>query len=146
MNTVQINNALKSQPVTKSFFNGIYSYDTLLKIKKKPKLVICNTDPSYKIGEHWVLFFFNRNVVEFFDSMGKNISFYGKNFVIFIRRFAKYYKQNKSKVQPVKSNLCGHYCLYFSYLRCKGFSMEFILKTIPNYKKIKIYVMNKFQL
>ena len=36
------------------YFDGIYSSDTLNEIKEKPDLIICNTDPSNKPGEHWV--------------------------------------------------------------------------------------------
>ena len=48
-------------PITNKYFDGVYSSDTLKEIKEKPNLIICNTDPSNKPGEHWVLFFFSEN-------------------------------------------------------------------------------------
>ena len=58
MNTKQLWNALCFNPVTNQYFDGIYSADTLKKkIREKPDLIICNTDPSNKPAEHWVLFF-----------------------------------------------------------------------------------------
>jgi hypothetical protein len=145
MNTIQLQTALKNETVTKRFFTGIYSYDTLLNIKMKPKLIICNTEPSYKKGEHWVPLFFNKNNVEFFDSLGKPMSYYSNNFITCVKKFAKYFKENKKRVQPVKSSLCGQYCLYFAYLKCKGYSMEFIMKTMSNSKNVKKYVNRKFK-
>ena len=73
MNTKQVRNALCLNPVTNKYFDGIYSSDTLKEIKERPDLIICNTDPSNKPGEHWVLFFFNQNNVDFFDSLGRDI-------------------------------------------------------------------------
>jgi hypothetical protein len=143
MNTNQLYSALKNNPTTKSYFCGIYSYDTLLFIKKKPKLIICNTDPSYKSGEHWVLFFFNKFSVDFFDPMGKDLNYYGNNFIIFVKKFANYYICN-GRVQPINSSFCGKYCLYYAFLRCKGFTMYEILHNFPNYHMILKCVNKKF--
>ena len=57
MNTKQLSNALCLNPTTTKYFDGIYSADTLKEIREKPDLIICNTDPSNKPGEHRVLFF-----------------------------------------------------------------------------------------
>ena len=65
MNTKQLWNALCLNAVTNKYFDGIYSSDTLKEIVDKPNLIICNTDPSNKSGEHWVLFFFRDRVLIF---------------------------------------------------------------------------------
>ena len=57
MNTKQLWCALTMNHYTNPYFDGIYSIDALKNIKDKPELIICNTDPSDKPGEHWVLFF-----------------------------------------------------------------------------------------
>jgi hypothetical protein len=145
MNTNQLHYALKNNSVTKSYFCGIYSYDTLSLIKRKPKLIICNTDPSYKSGEHWVLFFFNKFSVEFFDPLGKDLNYYGINFVIFVKKFVNYYISN-GRVQPIKSSLCGKYCLYYAFLRCKGYSMKQIMDIFPSYEIVIMCVNKKFYL
>ena len=58
MNTKQLWNALTLNPVTNNYFDGIFSIDTLKDIKEKPTLIVCNTDPSDKAGEHWIFFSF----------------------------------------------------------------------------------------
>ena len=58
MNTKQIWQALTSNTKTEPYFDGVFAIDELCKIKKKPELIICNTDPSNKPGQHWVLLFF----------------------------------------------------------------------------------------
>ena len=92
MNTKQLWNALILNPVTNKYFDGIFSIDTLQDTKEKPTLIICNTDPSYKPGEHWILFFFYDNSVDFFDSLGRDITYYGSEFIDFVKNFANDYK------------------------------------------------------
>ena len=89
MDTKQLFEALMSHKLTRKIFDGIYSIDTLEDITRRPKFIICNTDPSHKPGKHWVAFYFmDKETVFFFDSLGKNISDYGKKFVDFVKRYA----------------------------------------------------------
>ena len=87
MNTKQLWNALTLNPVTNNNFDGIFSIDTLKEIKEIPTLIVCNTDPSDKAGEHWVLFFFHDNTVDFYDSLAHEITYYGSEFIYFVKRF-----------------------------------------------------------
>ena len=132
MNTKQLWNALNLNPVTNKFFDGIFSIDTLKDIKEKPTLIICNTDPSYKSGEHWVLFFFNDNSVDFFDSLSRDITYYGSEFIDFVKNFANDYKYVVKRTQPIGSDVCGHYCLYYAYKKCNDISMGEIILDISN--------------
>ena len=140
MNTKQLWNALINNKVTEPFFDGIFPRDMLEIIENKPKLIICNTDPSYRKGQHWVLFYFGKTYVEFYDPLGNNISYYGKEFSDLINKFGKNYKVSKLRTQPINSDLCGEYCLYFTYGRCKGYSMEYILRTMSSAFKIVKFV------
>ena len=85
MNTKQLWTALTLNPKTNFYFDGIFSIDTLQEIKEKPDLIICNTDPSDQPGEHWVLFFFNENSVDFYDSLGRDIHIMGLNSLILLK-------------------------------------------------------------
>ena len=78
--------------VTNPYFDGIYSIDTLIYIKEKPQLIICNTEASDQSGEHWVLFFFDENSVDFYDSLGKDITEYGPRFITFIKNYTNNFK------------------------------------------------------
>ena len=87
MNTKQLWRSLTYNIFTNPYFDGVYSIDTLKNIKQKPRLIICNTDPSNKPGKHWVLFFFDsKNSVDFYDSLGRDVSYYGPEFVNFIKK------------------------------------------------------------
>ena len=145
MNTKQLYQALICNEFTNSCFHGVYSLDTLQEIEVKPKLIICNTDPSTKPGKHWVLFYFNKNNVEFFDSLGKGIENYGNEFIRFVRKFANTLSQNKLRVQAPNTDSCGHFCLYYSYLRCQGKSMDSIIIKMKSIENIKETVKKLFK-
>ena len=144
MNTKQLWTALCLNPVTNSYFDGIYSIDTLKTIEEKPELIICNTDPSNKPGKHWVLFFFKGENVDFFDSLGWDIEYYGSEFINFIKTFANKYKQCLKRLQPLGSELCGHYCLYYAYAKCNSKSMEEIVNTMSSADVITNFVKSNF--
>ena len=144
MNTKQLWNALYLNPVTNKYFDGIYSSDTLKEIKERPDLIICNTDPSNKPGEHWVLFFFNQNSVDFFYSLGRDIKYYGSVFLDFIVNFVSNYQQCLKRTQPVNSDLCGQYCLYYAYAKCNGFSMEEIIHNISDSEYVVNFVNKNY--
>ena len=92
MNTKQIWQALTCNTKTEPYFDGVFSIDMLQKIKNKPKLIICNTDPSTKPGKHWILFFFHNDTVDFFDSLGNDMNYYGDEFIDFAKRFSSKYQ------------------------------------------------------
>ena len=45
---------------------------------------------------------------------------------------------------PLKSDLCGEYCLYYAFAKCKGLSMDEIIYNIPNYKDVVNFVNRLF--
>ena len=146
MNTKQIWQAINNNPKIYNYFDGVYSLDTLCEIRKKPKLIICNTDPSYLPGKHWVLFYFRTNKVEFFDSTASSIHSYGDEFVKFIFKFAEKCESNSVAIQKKGTDVCGEYCLYYAYLKCNGYTMSQIIKKLLqiNSKRIKNIVNRIF--
>ena len=143
MNTKQLWTALSLNPWTKFFFNGIFSRDTLINIQEKPKLIICNTDPSNQPGEHWVLFFFDEKGVDFYDSLGRDIREYGKEFVNFVQKFSTKVTQCMERTQPENSPLCGEYCLYYAYKKTLDYSMNEIVNSM-NSSVVLQFVKQKF--
>ncbi len=127
--------ALIDNRVTEPFFDGVYSKDNLVDIESKPRLVISNTACSSQLGKHWVLFFFKGETVEFYDSLGKDLFHYGLEFQNFAFKFARTVKQTGKRTQPENSKLCGAYCLFYAYWRCKGKSMKEIINCMgsPGY-------------
>ena len=88
LNTLQLTLALRKHAQTASQFVGVFARDELpLIIDEIPAIIIANTDPSTKSGSHWILFYFDNNGnVEYFDSLGKPLSHYDKDFLKFIKK------------------------------------------------------------
>jgi hypothetical protein len=133
------------QKITKHFFDGVYARDTLEDIQSQPILIICNTAASTEEGEHWVAFYFEGDEVEFFDSLGHPIDFYGEEFVTFVRRFAKRYTCVSVRLQPLNTSLCGVYCLFYSFWRCQGFHLKTIVKHMKRAYKVCKFVKTVFK-
>ena len=68
--------------------------------------------------------------VKFFDSLGKPPKYYHRFFQTFLISFDTCYLWNKVAYQSPDSILCGEYCLFFGYYRCRGMSIRNILKII----------------
>ena len=132
LRTGDLDIALKFNPVTSRFFSGVFALDEIENIHTRPCLIIVNTDPSWKRGEHWIVIFFSsQKEVEIFDSLGSKFSTFPPEIKNFIGRFAESVKYTTKRVQPPNSSLCGLYCLYYAYYRCSKNSMECIVKTVP---------------
>ena len=107
MNTKQIWQALTCNTKTEPYFDGVFPINELKNIIDKPELIICNTDPSNKPGQHLVLFFFHNDIVDFFDSLGKNMEYYGEEFVNFAKRFSSKFQISLMRTQPKNISLCA---------------------------------------
>ena len=146
MNTKQLWFALSHNCNTNPYFDGIYSIDTLKDIKEKPELIICNTDPSGNAGKHWVLFFFDsKQSVDFYDSLGRDISYYGVEFLDLIKKFAVNVTQCYERTQPVNSSLCEQYCLFYAFEKCtKKYNMEKIVENMNSVDCVLQLVKEKY--
>jgi hypothetical protein len=54
LTSVEIDKTLRADLYYKSGFLGVFPRDKIPLIKFYPACFVLNTDPSYKIGEHWL--------------------------------------------------------------------------------------------
>lgn len=117
MNTIEIENYLSKLSVQNV---GVYAADQLPHRISPSTAMVVNTDPHNEDGTHWVAFYLDgevesRGVIEFFDSYGQppHLYFYQG----FLRRNARRYLYNEHRLQSDNTQVCGHYCLVYLYLR-----------------------------
>ncbi len=73
-------------------------------------------------GQHWfVVFRFSQDILEIFDSLGGNLSFYQEVFVI-----SALYEYNLTPVQCSGSVQCGPFVVYFIILRYFNLDLELV--------------------
>jgi hypothetical protein len=148
MNTHELWDALRSAPCTKHHIGAVCAVDELISVKSitvLPRIFIVNTDTHDQPGKHWVCFYFPQDgPTEFFDSLGKHPQFYSKMFVNFIFRHSSEFVYNLKPLQSDSSSTCGHFCLFYSALRCRGISTRNILSKFSDDKLMNDELVRHF--
>ena len=128
MDTREISEILKRDRFTKHYFRGVFACDQLPKqCIPRPSALIINTDPADKPGQHWVAIYITRDGVgEYFDSYGQLPTL--PQIQHFLRKNTKYSIFNRRHLQGAFSTVCGQYVIFFLLHRCRGLSMDKIIK------------------
>lgn len=124
MNSLEIERILSANCV---LFRGVFSCDTLP--DRVRGLIVCNTDPHDKPGEHWIAMYIDDDHGEYFDSFGRVPP---KVFKDYLNRNCKYWIFNDKQLQSICSRFCGHYCIYYCTLKCRGFDLRRIVSSLTN--------------
>ena len=116
---------------------------------KDNEFIIVNTDPSFLPGQHWVVFYRNKEgLLEFFDSFGNLPGYYTIDFQMFVNRncVKKYYILNPNQIQSNDSNICGLYCLlfYVSVVKNQEFN-DFLLQFDNNTYLNDVHCLQKIE-
>jgi hypothetical protein len=122
MNNLEIDRILSSKS---DIFRGVYSSDTLP--NNVHGLIVCNTDPHDRPGEHWVAMYVDEKCGEFFDSFGRPPT---RVFKDFMNSNCKRWIFNDRQLQSICSRFCGHYCVYYCILRSRGIDMRKISRSL----------------
>jgi hypothetical protein len=146
MNSYQIDRILRTNPVTRKFYEGCFAADRIpSKFQSYPKGMVVNTDASNMPGEHWVAIYIpNALHVEFYDSLGEWPST-SAEINQFLGRFPhiKHTPQHYPPIQSPLSKSCGAHVIYFLHMRCKGMDFDAIVKRIFRHKtKADVLVKN----
>ena len=97
-------------------FGGVYAFDKLPeKVDRYPKAFNANVDTGDKPGSHWISFWLKSPAQsEFWDPLGQKPNTYTSSFVTFL-------------VRNSSTNVCGHFCIYYIFYRCRNVSMNAIM-------------------
>ena len=144
MDEVQLQTILLKIPVTRQYVGGVSSYDHLqyINVDDNPVYFIVNTGDSNGSGKHWTFMFFDE-YSEFFDSLGKRPETYNDTFENMLIVHRPKYLYTCKRLQSNDSNVCGMYCIYFTYQKCLGKSFDEIIRSFTNNCKdndLKVYL------
>lgn len=106
-------------------FRGVYAINTLPRKLNKRNFFFCNTDLNTGLGLHWQCIVKNdSNELEYFDSLGLT-SDKLDTFLKYNKIKAKALLYNETPVQPVTSDKCGLFCIYFAVHRLLNIDVSF---------------------
>ena len=144
LTTIQLNDVLMNNPVTKKYYIGTFPGCVIPAVKSKKYSFITNTDPHHKGGEHWNAWVVHGEKIVFFDSFGRDPtdSSFPETYKELLNRF-KVYKYSKTQVQNFTSFTCGYYCIHFIYILSLGLDFEFFLNEYTdNFEKNDLTVID----
>jgi hypothetical protein len=124
MNTSEIDRFLRRRL---DRFDGVFSVDTL---PSEPHLLIANTEPSHRPGEHWIAIYVDdRGRGENFDSFGRPPT---GAFRRYMDEHCANWTCNDRQLQSIVSRFCGHYCIYFCMLRSRDVDLRRIVSSFTS--------------
>jgi len=139
MNGLEILKTIVNDGSGCKYFGGLMSIDRLNLKPSSRVFYICNTDFWVGKGKHWVVMNFleEEKTVEFFDPIGNPPDI---SFIKFMKKYRKEIVYNKFRVQPLNSNKCGEYCIFFASFRSKEVKFEKLLSYMQEEKNVLSYV------
>jgi hypothetical protein len=116
---------------------GVYAIDQLKYIKASHFAIIFNNMPSSTVGMHWcaIIKKQGKKKLDFFDSLGKDITYYGDEVYDFISRHCTEINYLTKNVQNFHSNTCGKHCCFFITKRYNGLSFKNLMRLYSNNTK-----------
>lgn len=102
-------------------FGGVFSCDTLPKLRNKFNSFIINLDRHTLPGSHWVAVHFKNEKASYFDSYGRPPS---KIILKFLKANSKKIEINKFCFQDFATLTCGYFCLYFLFNMCRNLTLN----------------------
>ena len=133
LTTLQLNNVLMKNPVTKKSYIGTFPGCLIPSIKSKRYSFITNTDLHHEHGEHWNAWVVHGDKILFFDSFGRDPRdpSFPEIYKDVVNRFETF-KYTKTQIQNVTSSTCGYYCIHFLYVLSLGLDFDFFTNEYTN--------------
>jgi hypothetical protein len=138
MNGVEILQTIVKDKLACRYFGGLMSIDRLYsKYNPYEVFYICNTDRWKNSGKHWVVVYFVNGYAEFFDPLGEEPS---QLFSTFMMKHAKKINFNHTRLQPLNSQTCGEYCIFFAAMRSRGVEFTKVLSYMRDNTRVLDFV------
>lgn len=127
MNTIELTSVIRKRVVTGTDFIGVLACDQLPehKLCKYPAMLVVNTHPSDRPGEHWVAIYITKQKHGyFFDSFGNppGCDRFPEEIINFLNHNCYEMSYSRKQVQNNRSTTCGQHCVFFLCHIQKGLS------------------------
>ena len=144
MNGLRIESLLRKDAKCGPMFIGVFACDRLptrLNISG-PLLMVCNTDPHDKPGQHWiVLYIEDSSYGEYFDSFGRPPD---APFRIFLNKHCAHWIFSERQLQSAISRFCGHYCIFYCLHRARNKNVNAIANLLTSDTGLNDYMVHNY--
>lgn len=136
LSNIQLKCMITCDPLMKDKIIGVYSADQIKTLDVQKGLIV-NTKPSGHEGEHWLAVYNNGGCVEIFDSLG----IMSDKSLIDFYKFESTLRFNIKRIQCVNSFVCGHYSVFYLFLKVRGIAFnDFLHFCSPSCEQSDDYV------
>jgi hypothetical protein len=105
-------------------------------------LMVVNTDPSHKPGEHWTAIYLGTGGYgEFFDSLGQPPN---KTVEKYMNRECLHWIRSSKQLQSIISRFCGLYVVFYACYRSIGFDLNTITSWFTNDTMLNCMLVHEF--
>lgn len=142
MNTSDLFRHLKKR--CRGVLLGVFPADRLPRriSAKRPLMLVCNTDPHNKPGEHWIAMYLAEDGTgEYFDSFGETLP---PTFCDFLKLHCTNFVSNDRQLQSVLTRFCGHYCVFYCLYKMLGYSLNSIVNCFSDDTMLNDTIVHAF--
>ena len=101
----------------------MFACDRLPKITRLPALVVANTDPAHRGGQHWIALYIGADETgELFDSLAQDPP--KRVFIDYMDTICVRWTRSEKKLQSSASSFCGNFVVVYSMLRLRGLPLH----------------------
>lgn len=131
--TLQLRQACRTDEGISPYFWDVFGADEgACQPTEFPKCAIWNTDPLRLPGQHWIaVFWTSQDHGEVFDSYARAPSFYNAAWRCFDP-----FRRIPQELQGANTDVCGDYCLYYLFHRCRGKTMTQIVRPFSHTDRV----------
>jgi hypothetical protein len=125
MDDLQLQRIVDHDERTRSHFIGVLPANRQPSQMRPRASMIVNCCNASLPGRHWLaLYRCTSGGLEVFDSFGMNPHFYN---IVGKLPEASVITYSTRQIQPIQSNHCGLYCLYYCYMKARDYTLEDII-------------------
>ena len=125
-----------------AIYRGIYSCDLLPDTVVRPSVIVANTNPASRPGQHWICMFFDEDGHgEFFDSFGllpKHV------FQRYMDKHCIVWTFSKKQIQSLVSRFCGHYYIWYCIMNFRTATLNELISSMSGETGLNDFLVHRF--
>ena len=125
-----------------AIYCGVFACDDLPDIELRPSVIVVNTDPARRPGQHWISIYFDGDGHgEFFDSFGQPPK---RVFERYMNKHSSSWTFNKKQMQSLVSRFCGHYSIWYCVMKFRKVALNVLADSMSNDTGLNDFLVHRF--